>query len=253
MTAGALAGAGYSMGEPYLEPTRGNPKGYFEGRDVNGINERLLAQLLPPAPLGRVGRLLMPWRFRHGQRWVARLPIDATVRCTDAIARSIRQVVSQVPFCLKDPRFCYTLPAWREHLPDDTVFICVFRHPSATADSIVRECRERPYLHNLDMTRESAVEVWTQMYRHVLEKHRHRGDWLFLHFDQLADGNGLDRLSQFLDAPVDRSFPDRSASRAQNDQPAPKQAMALYNRLCELASYNEEMNHRSTEDTESEH
>lgn len=239
MTAGALAGSGYYMGDAYMAPASGNPRGYFEGRDVNDINERLLAQACPPAPLGPIGRRLWPRRFRWGQRWVARLPVAAAPPCPEHITRNIRAVAVRQPLCLKDPRFCYTLPCWRPHLPEDTAFICVFRHPAATAESIVRECAERPYLRNLKMDCAIALDVWTKMYQHVMRVHRHDGQWLFLHFDQVATGDGLDRLERFLDAPVDRDFPDRTLSRAAGAEElnVPAEALSLYSDLCEQAGF----------------
>ncbi len=237
MTAGALSHAGYHMGQDYMAASPGNPKGYFEDRTVNDINERLLAQVCPSPPLGPVGRRLWPRGLRYGQRWVAQIPLDSKILCPQSTAGDIESVVGHQPFCLKDPRLCYTLPCWRPHLPDDTVFVCVFRHPAATADSIVRECSERPYLHNLQMNRETALRVWTFMYRHILEKHRATGDWLFLHFDQIVSGDGLHRLAAFVDAPVDANFPDRSIPRATSSGDVPEDVLKQYEALCTLSRF----------------
>ena len=46
MLAGILHQNGWSLGEDlYIEPSDSNPKGFFEDRDVNSINEELLARL----------------------------------------------------------------------------------------------------------------------------------------------------------------------------------------------------------------
>ena len=44
MAAGVLAHAGYFMGERFYPPDAGNPRGYFEDPQINGINEDLLAE-----------------------------------------------------------------------------------------------------------------------------------------------------------------------------------------------------------------
>ncbi|UCG17197.1 MAG: sulfotransferase [Phycisphaerales bacterium] len=233
MVAGVLANCGYYMGEN-LHPGRdSNPKGFFESPLINWINEELLAQVVPRRPpiLGR-------WWFRDRplprQRWLARVPVGTLIPCPHPIATRIQAQVDRTPFCFKDPRFSYTLPAWRPYLAD-TVFVCVFRHPMATAASIVKECQAMPYLRNLRMNTESAVEVWALMYEHILRRHRQEGQWLFLHFDQVLRGNGADRLEEFIGAPVDRSFPETELQRSAASGTGPTAVMQVYQELCTQA------------------
>ncbi len=122
-------------------------------------------------------------------------------------------MVGRIPFCHKDPRLSYTLPAWRPQLPD-TGRVCVFRHPALTVLSIVEECRNARYLHNLDFDLDRALGVWEAMYRQILDHHRLEGNWLFVRKDQLLADAGLDRLADFLQAPhIDRRFPERALNR----------------------------------------
>ena len=117
MVTGALASAGYSMGEGLHAPRAANPKGFFETREINGINEELLAPHLATNPV------LGEW-----QRWLGILPREARLDVPPRLAARIRQATARRPFCFKDPRFSFTLPAWRDAL-EDTGFVCVFRDP----------------------------------------------------------------------------------------------------------------------------
>ncbi|HUJ10141.1 MAG TPA: hypothetical protein VL171_08955 [Verrucomicrobiae bacterium] len=235
MVAGTLSQAGYFMGEDIIKPTASNPKGYYESAQVEAINESLLLPIVPRNHGGLPGKLLRrrPGRF---QLWLACVPVGQRIPCDQSLAGRIQAAVKQQPFCFKDPRFCYTLPAWRPYLRD-MVFVCVFREPAVTAESVLKNCRDEPYLKTLPMTFQQALEVWTLMYRHILSIHRHEGSWLFLHYNQVLRGDGLDRLASFVDAPVDRSFPDRSLKRSFSQRRVPMAARRVYRELCELAGY----------------
>src|SRR6476660_1556583 len=168
MVAGALRDAGYHMGHEPLPSTPSNPKGYFEDRAVNELNEELLAQVVRTRPTGRRGRLLPPYpqRLAHGHLWLAPVGTQPRFKITPAITARMRALTATGPFCFKDPRFCYTLEQWRPVL-GDAVFVCVFREPSRTATSIIKDCCEREYLSGVRMTRRRALRVWSLMYRHV--------------------------------------------------------------------------------------
>ncbi len=75
------------------------------------------------------------------------------------------------------------------------------------------------------------------MYKHILETHRHDGEWLFLHYHQVLAGEGLDYLEVFVDAQIDRSFPDPTLRRSFLDQPVSAKTWATYQKLCKLAGY----------------
>jgi hypothetical protein len=225
MLAGTLRGAGYYMGEHLIPPDETNPTGYFEDDEVNAINEALLAPLTPSLD-----------RPAYGWRWLASVPVGAPVACPPEVGRRIAAQTRRSPFCFKDPRFCYTLPAWRPFL-SNAVFLCVFREPARTAHSIVKECRTADYLQGLPMDFPTAVEVWTLMYRHVLEVHRRAGEWLFFHYDQLFDPAALSRLEAALGVAADRRFPDPNLRRSPGEGDVGPEARRVYRRLCELASH----------------
>jgi hypothetical protein len=225
LLAGVLARAGYYMGEHLIPSDDANPKGYFEDDEVNAINEALLAPVTPAHS-----------RPAYGWRWLAAVPLGTAIPCPADLAARIAAQTARSPFCLKDPRFCYTLPAWRPFLPD-TVFLCVFREPSRTAQSILKECRSADYLAGLPMDFAGAVEVWTLMYRHILKVHRHAGDWLFFHYDQLLEDGPLAKLDGALGVLADRQFPDPRLKRSAAEGEVGGPALEVYSQLCELAGY----------------
>jgi len=235
MVAGTLSKAGYFMGDNLYPGRQSNPKGFFEDQEINEINEALLAQVLPERP-----RLLGRWFFRDrpisGQRWLAHVPVGTSISCCHETARRMQGMTGREPYCFKDPRFSYTLPAWRPFLKN-TVFVSVFRDPASTVLSILKECRDAAYLHNLSITFSQALQVWTLMYRHILEIHRHEGAWLFLHYNQVLSGKGLVRLDAFTDASLDRSFPEDPLRRSFSDSSVPEETWRVYQQLCELAEY----------------
>jgi hypothetical protein len=219
LLAGMLRSAGYEMGYDYIRARPANPRGFFEDREVNRINELLLAP-----------------HSSEQQRWLAALPVGTEITSTQELDARIAARTATRPFCFKDPRFCYTLPAWRPYL-GDAAFLCVFREPARTADSIARECLESPGLVDVSLDPQRALAIWTLSYRHVLERHRFDGDWLFLHYEQLLDGSAAHALEDFLAVTVDRSFAEPAFSRARGGTPVSAEAASVYEELCRLAGY----------------
>lgn len=239
LAAGALATGDYYMGDNLLEADSGNPKGYFEDRRVNNVNEDILDPLVPGQPLGIVGELLFPDRLKYGRRWIAEIPLEAEIPEPDGIEEEIRRLVGRRPFCFKDPRFSYTLPVWRPLLPDETGFVVVFRDPLVTARSMVKET-SRVY-PRLRFDIERGLRVWTCVYRQILDRHvPEGGSWLFVHYDQFfGSREALSRLEKFSGLEVSADFPDRDLRRTQAppDVAVPSEATDLYERLCERAGY----------------
>ena len=261
MVAGTLRRAGYFMGTDYIGPRAANPKGFFEGREINDINERLLERVVETRPtypakalaklsfLARPGPMEQLWdricrddrpARRCGQLWLGRVPPEREISSITALDGRIRDLVGREPYCFKDPRFCYTLPVWRPHFEDQrTVYVCVFRHPADTIESILKQVRVEPYLSTLAMTPNIASDIWCLMYGRVVESHSRHGTWLFLHCDQLFDAAALGRLGEMVDAPVDYDFPDRRLKRSMGKRGVVNGTTAMYRELCQLARYEE--------------
>ncbi len=237
MVAGTLNGAGYFMGDRIMSPTRINPKGYFESKNVEAINEELLSQVVPARPRGIIGNFFKN-RPTRNQRWLARIPLNKKVHCPLEIAEKIESLTQKQPFCFKDPRFCYTLPAWRPFLMD-TVFLCIFRHPAATASSILKVRKKQKYLHNFSINFGQALQVWELMYQHILKIHIHKGKWLFIHYNQVLEGTEFDKIEEFIDGKIDRNFPDASLQNSDSFKPVSAKTYEVYEELCKLANYKE--------------
>jgi hypothetical protein len=249
MLAGTLARSGYYMGTDYLPPRESNPKGFFEGLEVNTINERILENSLAVSQRFRHGALRlartcgMHWPSaqaipRRGQGWLMPLALSAPARGSAVIDRQIAALTARAPFCFKDPRFSYTLPVWRPHLDlDRTVFLCVFRHPAETAASMAKECREQPYLRGMVIADDKLLELWRLMYGHILTHHRQHGRWLFVHYRQLLDRAFLPRLAAFTGARIDADFPDAALHRSRPGMSLGADTRAIYAELCALAGF----------------
>jgi hypothetical protein len=105
--------------------------------------------------------------------------------------------------------------------------------------SIYNECLAVPHLadrkNGIKVSPSQALRIWSSIYLPILYDHRHQGDWLFLHYDQVLTPEGLDRLEKFTGANVDRSFPTAKLSRSKPVLKIPKDNLALYRELCKLA------------------
>jgi len=223
MAAGLLAKSGYFMGNNLIPPRPANPKGFFESAQINrDINEVLMRPLLPEMVSG------------HG--WLKILPYDTLIPKNATAVRRIKTMVAKQPFCYKDPRFCYTLPAWIPHVPR-TKILCVFRHPASTATSIVRECNTAKYLRALPMDIPTALRIWCAMYGRIVHTLRSQGSWMFVHYNQLFEKDTLDEIKGFLELDtIDYSFPEKRLIRPQPDVNLTKNATNLYTTLCELSN-----------------
>ncbi len=229
MVAGSLRRAGYEMGHGLKAGTSSNPLGYFESVEINDINEDLLRPVVAPLQ----GTAVSAWGLVHptvrkDQHWMACLPPAAETPADPDLNARMAVATARRPFCFKDPRFCYTLPAWRPHLGPDTVFVCVFRQPGRTVTSMMRDCEEQAYMRDFKLTARFAWQVWIHMYDRVVRAHRRQGRWLFLHYDQAAGGRGLRRLSRFLGAPADPKFPVPALKRSADLKNTPRAARVLY-------------------------
>lgn len=232
MLTGTLYQAGYYMGGKLYSPRSANPKGFFEALQINAINEHLLRPYTPSQSKYLFFRI---WRAGFpSERWLARLPVGTPIEATTRDSSRISKQTKRIPFAFKDPRFCYTLPAWRPYLPEETVFLCIFREPGRTANSMIREGRKQ--YPDIPLSLEDALGVWNDMYRHVLDIHRHTGTWLFLHYEQVLNGSAFAKIEQLLQVGVDRHFPDTSLKRTPDIAP-PAEIAETYRDLCKLAGY----------------
>lgn len=225
LCAGIFAEARYSFGGTPYPARESNPKGFFETHAVNGVNEELLASILPRYP-----------RYAAGQRWLCEVPPGVQPKASADLELRMARLTARAPWCFKDPRFVHTLSAWRPHT-SGALHVCVFRDPAITAESIVLECRREAYLADVSMSFERAVSLWTSMYRPVLERLRQSGEWHFVHYEQLFTGEGLERLARASGASVSVAFPDARLARTQSNRNVTPAAAEIYAELCRLAGH----------------
>lgn len=230
LTAGLFRRSGHYQGSELYEARDSNPRGFFEDGTVNGLNEEILRPLL--------GRSLIQRRAAStpgaGQLWLARIPLRATISAPQSVAERIAAVLSNRPFCLKDPRFCYTLPVWQAHAPDARM-ICVFRHPRVVVSSVLKEIAFTPYLQRLAIGPKGAFEVWKLMYSHVLQ-HASAGEWLFVEYSDLFQPSVLRRIEAFAECELDTGFPDERLNRSVPIAQVDEEAQAIYGELSRRAT-----------------
>jgi len=225
LVAGILNNGHYFFGKNLIPPRAANPKGFFEDNTINRlINEPILKLALP--------------KYTVGQRWLGKVPLTAPLYTNTLIDTRIKHAITNTPFCYKDPRFCYTLPIWKRFIDKKTTkYICVFRHPKLTIQSVLSSCKTDSYLKNINMTAEKSEKIWYKMYQHVLEKHIHSGSWLFVHYNQLFTKETLDKIKVYLNTPtVQYNFPEDKLKKKVNIQyKLTKNTKEVYLKLCKYA------------------
>jgi hypothetical protein len=238
LAAGIFRKAGYYYGDNLWKGTDSNPEGYFEDVEINAINEDLMDRVVPWRPRGVAG-ILFPFlhdRTRWGQRWLEALPPDRAITPTPSICERIRAQTTRGPYLFKDPLFTYTLPVWRPYLTDDTVYLCMFREPARTINSILKLCRDERYLRDLHMDAERALTYWESMYTYLLTNREvASAPWLFIHYDEIITGRVQPLLAECLQAEVDTSMLRPELKRSGMEADVSGRAMDIYAALMQRA------------------
>lgn len=219
LVAGLLVDAGLDPGDGLVPAGPANPTGYYERLAVNRLNDELIAPRLGESLVEVPGRLT----------WLAALPRVIDEEVGASTSRRMRALVPAGPFCLKDPRFVYTLPAWRNVLPADTRFVCVFRDPSRVAESVRRDAERDPaYYAGYSASANEVWRAWFCMMEHVLERHALRGRWHFVDADDLLATGDTSGLARVLGRPVPASRIDPRLARSTPRSRAPRAVLELY-------------------------
>jgi len=234
MVAGCFAKSGYNMGKELLPSDAGNVKGYFEDYSINKLNEDILRRSYPKKRDFMGEWILDDENFLPGLRWLSSIPVNANFYTSEILKNKIK-LLCKSPFCYKDPRFAYTLPVWNEFL-EDVIFICVFRHPSSTARSILEERKIDGEFNRLQMSYEIALDIWKSIYSHILN-HSRNGRWLFIHANQVLTTGGLKRIENFSGVKIDNSFPEKRLLKQAHERKLPTEIEQIYIKMCGLANY----------------
>jgi hypothetical protein len=233
LVAGLVATAGHQMGRHLVRANDANPRGFFEDYRTLLVNEQLLAPYTKDVPRPRFSQTqIYPRPLVDLQRWLAVLWPDQPIEAPAELQPKMRATIAGGPWCRKDPRFCHTLPVW-EPLFGDAVRVCVFREPSRTANSMVSLAHRQ----QVELSFDGALEVWAAAYLQVLRGHRRRGQWVFVHYEQVLDGTGIPRLEQAVGARLDPSFADTALRRASPAGQWPAAVGEIYRELCEASGF----------------
>lgn len=223
LVAGLLADAGLTTGYTLIPPSEANPTGFHEDVDVNVLNDELLAPFLGPDHHGSGTRLA----------WLAAL--DAGVEpVADAEQRArMAHLIRDRPFCVKDPRLCHTLDAWRPVLPADVAYLAVFRHPASVIRSVQDWARRDPsYFADFDAGDAQLHRTWASAYTRIIEHHSDDGDWTFVDADALVLTADTGPLSAAIGGPVPTARIDGGLRRSHREGvPVPDALAELYAEL----------------------
>lgn len=220
------------QGNDLLQPRESNPKGFFESKNINMINEAIIGTKCDD---------------KFGQRWISRLeePI-----CEDAdMFGSIKSHIDKNPFAYKDPRFSYTLPTWLNKIKDhkNIAVLIMFRNPWEFVESLRKECESMEYLSDWDFSEYKALLVWVAMYKSlfkIVEKYD-KIPYLCIDYNNLVtDISVVSRIEMMVGCELFRGAIDKSLYRSKilrNKYP-PKEVMEIYETLKKLES-REEIKH----------
>lgn len=235
MLAGLFSEVGYHMGESLYPPRDTNPKGFFESNEINSLNERILRYNFPAKFKSKFSRRAeYNLGLTQGQLWLADMNSSLIIKSNNQLDNEIKNQIEKKPFCYKDPRFCYTYPVWRKHLGEHCGLI-IFRHPSQTIQSIIKQIHANDYLKNYSVDIKRLNSLWRSLYTQALKYNdRH----ILLSYDQVFDPTFLNLLEERIGVSVNRSFGDASLNRTSIDESfADEQSLALYKELINARTY----------------
>ncbi len=186
LVAGLFVAAGHDPGPRLIPATPSNPAGFFEDLDVNRVNDDLLDSVAGRPVTGTVA----PPRT---VRWLGAFSRAVPAAAGEGVDLSSR--VPAAPFVLKDPRFAYTLPAWREAL-GPVCIVVVVRHPSEVLASVTSMvAREPNTFGDFTVSASHLLTMWEAVHRAVLSWAD--GDTCFVRLVDVHDPAERARLAAF--------------------------------------------------------
>ena len=232
LLAGMFAGT-HHCGDELLPANHSNPKGYFEDAHFIGLNEELIHdvwQMPLRSPSGTEWCIETP---RSGQKWMAVMGADtaATLAPGDNLRRRMVAHLSASPWCRKDPRLAWTLPAWRR-VCGEVRILCVFREPAISVASMLEWARGRP----IGLTKDGAFAIWQASYDSLLRQSQGSGEWCFVRYNDLVSGKSQARIEEFANVALDGSLVDRRLNRSVGVEVPPMSVSSTYSELMDRSS-----------------
>lgn len=200
-----------------------NPKGFFEDADVNFVNDRIIEENGNSLPIKATHK----GEYDKGG-WINTQRLSKPIISLENI-KFIKKLTSSFPFCFKDPRFSYTYPLWKELSNQDLKLLVIYRHPSKTANSMLKE----PTPKEIGMKKKQALDVWYAFYKTLLEYYKNDKNITFIHYDQIIRKE-IDFLKSYLNIKIDYSFIDTNLNRSKEETVA-KKYNDLYKSLNKLS------------------
>jgi hypothetical protein len=135
-----LMGAYVGPEDLLIGPDKENPKGYWERSDVVATNDAILRLR------GCSARVVADWDFPTPS-----LLAEEIVRTMESITSSMNEFL---PWAMKDPRLCLTLPCWMPSL-HTPIAVLVYRDPLEIVSSLTK--RNLHPAHSLSLWEHYAV------------------------------------------------------------------------------------------------
>lgn len=239
MTAGLFKSSGHFHGKDLLSPTISNPTGYFESSLINQLNNRIISDSLRWKRLNRIRRLFLPRALWDSSVFPITFIESERIHVTEESDKAIRVLASKRPFCYKDPRFCSTYPAWRPHLPKETLIIVVFRNPKQVADSYLRNLEEI-YPKHIRVSREWIFHSFSENYRKIIQLILNSPfQTIFLQYSQVANESRIEEIEELVGTKLSRGHVNPDVSRTQitdeDLEGVPRSCTEIYQGLKQLA------------------
>ena len=113
-------------------------------------------------------------------------------------------------------------------------YICVFRRPEVVVESLLRELRTEPKLHNIAISVQGAFSIWWHHYAWILRRlaGQRRQHTLVLNYEDLFSPSGQNSLERFSGRAIRRELPKANLNRsAGSTLQRPSDCNMLYQQL----------------------
>lgn len=222
--------AGYHVYANGFPPDDGNPLGYFEDIEVVQVNDAILS----PFFCSKWHRLLRSVSRKPNIMGTGAWLLDLDPSLLNSVllrsnhADKFRELFARTPFAYKDPRFSFTMGVLAPIIPQNTVYLCVFRHPL----QVIESTKNHALRSRIIVDDEYCLALWEAHYECLLQHYRQiGGQWLFVSYEKLMNREALPRIEEFLGVRLDRGLVKRDLMRSQTVGRLSGRVADIYDRL----------------------